>query len=282
MKSIRFTMAAALALASVGWLAGGCSNGDNTATDSGTDTGGGGDGGGGNTFNQTGHIVDFTTKAGLAGVTVSDGTNSATSDSKGNYTLAVAKNTPYTMQISNTAYLTLDEQEWMLLGDANRGDTSAVSNTTESLLKSILQPQPQATLAVLSIQVQAMNPDAGACTSATGATISVPGLPDPDAGAGDGGSGSGPHLVYFQGGFPSAAATSVTDGELPSAIVYDLPVSASYSQVTVTPPAGCTVKAFPVADPKEPNIQYTGNVTLEARSPAAGENVASFMRVFIQ
>lgn len=261
MQTIRLGTLALLLVAAA------CSSGGST-TDGGTDTGGG------NTATQTGQIIDYTTKTGVADITVSSGATQATSDSKGNYSLTVTKGQAYTMHVSGTGYLTLDEQEWMLTGDANRGQTSAVSNTTESLLKSILQPQPQTTLAVLSILVESVSPDAGACTSATGATISVPGLST------DGGTGA--HLVYMKGGFPSASATSVTDGELPSAIIYDLPVMDSFSQVTVTPPAGCTVKAFPTTDPTEPNINYTGNVKLEASQPAAGENVASFMRVFLQ
>jgi hypothetical protein len=254
-------------------------NNDGGTPDSGTD------GTSGNTFNQTGQIVDYSSKAGLGEMVVSGGGNSVGTDSKGNYTLPVPKNTAYTMTIASaadasTGYLTLNEQEWTVSGDVNRGQTSAVSNVTENLLKAVLQPQPTASLAVFTVQVIAT----GACASSTGATISVPGLPAADAGTQDG--GSGPYLNYFSGGFPSTSATSVTNGELPSAIVWNLPVTASFKDVTVTPPAGCTVVAFPTPDPSDagpgPNLTYTGNVKLDPSSPAAGQNVASFMRVFLK
>ncbi len=274
MQTIRtsFVLSSALAAAVA------CSSGGGT-NDGGTDSGGDG---GGNTFTQTGQIIDYTSKSGVSGIIVSSGSTQATSDKQGNYTLSVPQNQPYTMNISSapdasTSYLTLDEQEWSLTGNANRGQTSAVANTTESFLKNLLQPSPQTSLAVLSVLVEVANPDAGACTSATGATISVPNMTT------DGGAGA--KLVYFAGSptaIPDPTAKSVTDGLLPSAIIYDLPPTASFNQITVTPPAGCTVKAFPTTDPTEPNIKYTGNVKLEASQTPDGTNVASFMRVFLQ
>jgi hypothetical protein len=268
----------------LGLLLAACSN-NNGNGDGGTD-GGGGDVVNTNTFSQTGIIVDYSSKKGLQGIIVSGGGNSTTSDSTGAYTLQVPKNTAYTMTISTdgdaaTQYLTLNEQEWTLSGNVDRGKTSAVSDLTENLLKGILQPAPDNTKAVLTVDVIAT----GACPSATGATVSVPGLPAPDAGA-DAGSGSGPYLDYFAGGFPSATAPSVTDGQLPSAIIWNLPTAAAFSTVTVTPPTGCTVVPFPTTDPSDsgpgPNLTYSGNVKLDPSQPSAGMNVASFMRVFLK
>ncbi len=211
--------------------------------------------------------------------TYAGGTSTATTDDKGNYSLKVPQNTPYTMSLAagadaGKAYIGLEEQEWKLTGDAVRGKTSFVSAGTQGLLESILTPKPDATLAVLSVQVIAT----GACTSATGATISVPGLPQGDAGTSDAGA-SPVTLIYFGGSpaLPDTNATSVTDKLLPSAIIYNLQPTASYSAITVTPPAGCTVKAFPVADSTAATIDYTGNVTLVQ----AGDAV-SFMRVFLE
>lgn len=268
----------------LGLLLAACSNNPG-GNDGGTD-GGGNDVAPGTTFNQTGQIVDFTSKAGQPGMVVSGGGNSVTTDTKGNYTLPVPKNTPYSMQIAsgpnaNTTYLTLNEQEWQVTGDVDRGKTSAVSNGTENLLKSILVPQPDPTLSVLTVQVI----PTGACKSATGSTVSVPGLPAADAGA-DAAAGATVHMDYFSGGFPSQSATSVTDGEVPSAIIWGLPATASFSTVTVTPPAGCTVKAFPTSDPTDAgpgtNLVYTGNVKLQPSTDDAGTSIASYMRVFLQ
>jgi hypothetical protein len=266
----------------LGLLLAACGN-NNNGTDGGTDAGN--DVVNANTFNQTGIIVDFSSKKGLPGMIVQGGGASVTTDTTGAYTLAVPKNTAYTMSVgsdpdADVPYLTLNEQEWMLSGNADRGKTSAVSGLTEGLLKGVLQPQPDPTLAVLTIDVIAT----GACPSATGATVSVPGLPVPDGGA-DGG-GNGPYLDYFSGGFPSSSATSVTDGQLPSAIIWNLAVNASFKAVTVTPPSGCTVVPFPTSDPGDagpgPNLTYTGNVKLDPSLPQAGLNVASFMRVFLK
>lgn len=260
-----------------------CSNNPGNG-DGGTDAGG--DVNNANTFNQTGTIVDFSAKTGLEGMIVTGGGATAKTDSTGKYTLAVPKNAPYTMTIASdpngtTSYLTLNEQEWQLGGDVDRGKTSAVSNTLEGILKSALTSLPDPSLAVLSVQVIAT----GACASANGSVISVPGLPAPDAGASDG--GPAPSLEYFSGGFPAASATSVVNnGETPSAIIWNMPVNASFKDVTVTPPAGCTVKAFPTTDPSDSgpgaNLTYTGNVTLVRSGDDAGGNYASFMRVFLQ
>jgi len=256
-----------------------CSN-SNPDNDGGTDSGNNNDVQGGNTFNQTGTIVDFSSKVGQGGMEVSGGGNTVTTDSKGVYTLAVPKSTPYSMVIASgpnagASYLTLNEQEWQVSGDVDRGKTSAVSNSTEGLLKAVLNPAPDPALAVLTIQVIAT----GACASATGSTVSVPGLATPDA-------GGTVYAAYFSGGFPSASATSVTDGQVPSVIFWNLPNTASFKDVTVTPPGGCTVVAFPTPDPGDagpgPNLTYTGNVKLEPSAPDAGYNVASFMRVFLK
>ncbi len=235
-----------------------------------------------NNVTQTGTIIDFDNKSGVFDVivtaTYSGGSATATTDDKGAYTLSVPKNTPYTMSLlagadAGKAYIGLDEQEWSLAGNADRGKTSFVGAGTEGLLQTLLAPKPDPALAVLSIEVEAL----ASCTAgATGATISVPGLPAADAGASDSGTGSGPVLVYFSGGLPSSSATSVQDGQLPSAIVYDMPLNAAFTAVTVTHPS-CKQKAFPVPDMTDPNIVYTGNVKL-----VAGSDAVSFMRVFLE
>lgn len=259
-----FAFAAALA----------CSNNNNGNNDGGTE--GGGNDSGAPTYTQTGTIIDFDNQQGvfdaIVTATYTGGTSSATTDSTGAYTLKVPQNAPYVMSVAagadaGKAYVGLNEQEWKLSGDTVRGKTSFVSAGTQGLLESILSPSPDISLAVLSVQVIAT----GACASATGATISVPGL------AVDG--GTGPILIYFGGtpSLPDSNATSVTDKLLPSAIIYDLPTAATYNTVTVTPPAGCTVKAFPVTDPTLPTVNYTGNVTLTQASDAV-----SFMRIFLE
>lgn len=272
MHTIRYVGLIALACA--------CSNSNNNGNDGGPGDSSTGDTAA-STYTQTGTIIDYDNQSGvydaIVTATYAGGSASATTDDKGAYTLSVPQNTPYSMSVqagadAGKAYIGLNEQEWKLTGNADRGKTSFVSASTQGLLESLLTPKPDQTLAVLSVQVIAT----GSCTSATGAMISVPGLPAADAGAGDG--GSAPVLIYFGGSpaLPDPNATSVTDGLLPSAIIYNLPITASYNGVTVTPPTGCSVKSFPVTDPTTATIDYTGNVQLTAASSAV-----SFMRVFL-
>jgi hypothetical protein len=234
------------------------------------------------TFTQTGQIIDFSTMAGVPNVTVTGGGSSVKSDTMGNYVLNVPQNKAYTMQAvgsdAGTAYVSLDEQEWMLTGNAVRGTTSFVPQQLQALLELALPGTPNPSLAVLSVQVQAT----GACAAdaggsdVTGATISVPGLST------DG--GAGPVLVYFAPGTPPApnpAATHVTAGLLPSAIIYNMPVNAAFNQVTVTHPT-CTQKAFPVSDLTDSHIVYTGNVELQALGTAPMPPTVSFIRVFLE
>lgn len=254
-----------------------CSNGNNNG-DGGADSGGDAPG---NTFTQTGQVIAFGGTSGVADVIISAAGSSATTDVNGNYSLSVPQNMAYTTQFAAApdaggSYVSLDEQEWMLTGDANRGKTSFVSTQLEGILKGILgNPNPM--LAVLSVIVEATGTcaaDAGG-SDVTGATISVPGM------AADGGSG-GPVLTYFAGSpsLPSASATSVTAGQLPSAIIYNLPLNAAFSQITVTHPT-CHQVAFPVTDPSAPTIKYTGNVKLEASEPTTGPQVVSNIRIFL-
>lgn len=273
MQSMKWLSLAVVALAA-------CSSGNNNGTDGGTDAAtdsqksdGLSDG-----VTQSGSIVDFSSKQGLAGATVSSGTASATTDSAGKYSLTVDKDTPYTMTISADGYLTLHEQEWKLSGDADRGQTLAVSNQLENILKGALAPPPDPTLGVLSVNVEALS---SCAAGPVGATISVPGVVPADAGADAGGSGV--HIVYFGGGFPTAS-TSVVDTGTPSAVIYNLPLG-TFSQITVTHPS-CTQASFPMADPAIATLTYTGNVEIgvSGAQDDAGvtENVASFMRVFLK
>ena len=228
-----------------------------------------------NGVNQTGQIVDFTSKNGIAGATVSSGSSSATADSTGKYTLSVPKDTAYTMTISADGYLTLHEQEWKLSGDADRGQTLAVANGIEAILKNALVPIPDPTLGVLSVNVEALS---SCAAGPVGATITVPGMADADGGGGN------VHVVYFSGGFPDGSKTAVTDTSTPSAVITNLPLG-TFSQITVTHPT-CTMSAFPIADPTIPTMTYTGNVEVAASGPMddAGvtQNVASFMRVYLK
>ena len=218
----------------------------------------GSDGAGGNTYAQTGRIVDFNNpKKGVAGVTVTAGTVTATTDTAGRYTLNVPKDTAYTMAITAPNYLKLIEQEWKLTGNADRGDTSYVDSSTQLVLQNALAGYDDK-LAVLSIGVKKK----GACAAVDGATIVM---------ANQGAA----ILKYFKGGFPSNTATSVAADQVPSAVIYNLPPGTPV-QLTVTHPT-CKQVAFPTADPDAPTIVYTGSATTEG-----GASTASYTRVYVE
>ncbi len=272
MRTFRFAF---IALATIAAFA--CSTSPAT-NDGGTDAGGEA---AAMTFTQSGQIVDFSNPtSGIPNVTISGAGSSVKSNSTGNYVLTVPQNKAYTMQVvgsdAGTAYVSLNEQEWMLTGNANRGTTSFVSQQTQGLLQIVLPSTPDPTLGVLSVQVEATGTcaaDAGG-PDVTGSTISVPGL--------DGGAGS-PVLVYFAGSppVPTVSATSVTAGLLPSAIIYNMPVNAAFNQVTVHHPT-CTQKAFPVSDLTDSHIVYTGNVEIQALGAAPVTPTVSYIRVFLE
>lgn len=210
----------------------------------------------GNTYAQTGQVIDFNTSKGIQGVTITAGSVVATTDATGKYTLNVPKNTPYSMTVAAPNYLKLLEQEWMLTGDADRGKTHFVDVATQQTLQNALSGY-DATLATVSILVERK----GTCASEGGATITM---------ANQGSA----VLKYFKGGFPSNTSSSVTAGDLPSAVLYNIPPG-SQVQLTITHPT-CKQVAFPTTDPDAPNLTYTGNVNTE------GGSAASVLRYYLE
>jgi hypothetical protein len=149
-----------------------------------------------------------------------------------------------------------------------------VPTALEIQLQGMLSIPPANALAMLRVVVVPI----GGCTDVTGATISGDFL-SPDAGPNAG----KPVLVYFAGNpaVPTESATSVTAGAVPSAIVYNLTPTISFNQITVQHPT-CKQAAFPVNDPTEPNIQYTGNVYLYATRPPFSPLYVSTIRLFLE
>lgn len=236
-----------------------CSSGTTTTP---TDAGGGKDAAPdvpSNTFTQSGKVVDFDSGKGVKGATVTaktaTDTFTATTDDTGKYSLAVPKNTPYTMSLTADKYLKLNEQEWSLTADANRGDTKFVSAGTQALLQSLLTGYDD-TLAVLSVGFIKKS----SCTaSLDGVTIT---LDTPGKAV----------VKYFAGGFPSG--TAVKDGESPAALFYNYTPGQDV-KFTLTGTT-CKLSAFPQSDPTAAGISYSGKVTTEAGK------AASFARFFLE
>ncbi len=217
-----------------------------------------------NTFTLSGRIVDFGgSNPPTKGATVTAGTSTATTDDKGMYSLTVPKNTAFSLNVQKTGYVKLIEQETMLTGDADRGDTDAVGAGTQSFLEAALTGF-NGDLAVFSLQVIAR----GSCASADGATVAL----DPVGTE---------KLLYFKSGFPNSAQMSVIDGTVPSAVFYNVTVGQKIT-VKVTHPT-CKQSTFPIADVKAPNITYSGAVNTEPGDPVGQKKpAASFARIYIE
>lgn len=212
-----------------------------------------------NSYVQTGRVVDYDTSKGVKAITVTattaNGPITTTTDDTGKYTLAVPKDTPYTMSLTGTNYLKLNEQEWSLTGDANRGDTRFVSALTQSTLQSLLTGYDDK-LAVVSIGLTKLP----SCTaSLDGVTVA---LEKPDASK----------VVYFAGGFPTGSA--VAEGASPAALFYNVTPNGPIKLVVTG--TTCKLAAFPQKDLTVPTISYTGNVVAE------GGKAASFARFFLE
>ncbi|CAN5770081.1 hypothetical protein BH09MYX1_BH09MYX1_40340 [soil metagenome] len=212
-------------------------------------------------FLQTGRVVDYDTAKGVKNVTVtattSTGPFTATTDDTGKYSLVVPKNTPYTMSLTADKYLKLNEQEWSLTADANRGDTKFVSAATQGLLQAFLTGYDD-TLAVVSVGFIKLP----SCTaSLDGMTVA---LENPGKS----------QVVYFVPGHLTPDGTSVTDGASPAVIFYNVTINAAIKPVVSN--TTCKLAAFPQTDPAVPTISYSGNVVAE------GGKAASFGRFFLE
>ena len=227
---------------------------DGGATDAGADVPA-------NSFVQTGRVVDYDSAKGVKNVTVtatlSTGPITTTTDDTGKYSLAVPKNTPYTMSLTADKYLKLNEQEWSLTADATRGDTKFVSAATQGLLQAFLTGYDD-TLAVVSVGFIKLP----TCTaSLDGMTVA---LENPGKA----------QVVYFVPGHLTPDGTSVTDGASPAVIFYNVTPNAPVKPVLSN--TTCKLAAFPQTDPTVPTISYTGNVVAEAGK------AASFGRFFLE
>jgi hypothetical protein len=222
--------------------------------------------GGGDTVKQSGQVIDYSTQAPASGATIAvPGGPTTTSDSKGNYSLQIPKGQPYSYYVAGpiggNAYVKLWEQEAILSGDTDRGQSNAIPVTLENLLKGFLSGY-DATKASFTVGLEKMS----TCASTEGATIDL--VP----------AQSAAKIVYFKGATPDPASTSAHDGTLAAAIFYNVDpttkVAVKISWASSATP--CTQVPYPVTDPTTPTVSYTGNLTIEAG------DVTSYLRVFLK
>jgi hypothetical protein len=159
------------------------------------------------------------------------------------------------MVLTGSTYAQLTEQEWMLSGDNNIGQTHFVPASLQTAVYSGL-PSYDNTKSTLGVGVEIT----GACKDNAGAVVAV--------------SDANAKIMYFKGTTPDVSATSVQSGSVnPSALIYNITPNTTPT-ITITPPAGCTNVPYPYT---VGTLTYTGKYTL-----STGSSNASFFRGFVQ
>jgi hypothetical protein len=190
---------------------------------------------------QQGHVIDFVTKAPVAGATVKAGDQTVTTASDGAYSFSMAPGVPFSMSITGANRATTVFQERALLADVDDGAVNSVDEPSAKLLRSAL-PGYDESLGSISAFVISQ----GKCPTSDGATIAVS-----PAGAAK--------IVYFENGLPSATRTTVSQNELPSAVIYNVQPGADVT-LSVTKDS-CEQQAYPL---QVGNIEYTGGIPVQA------------------
>lgn len=291
-----------------------------------TDTGGGGDGSttdGGGELVQKGKIAGLgATAPSIAGATVIIQGKTATTDSRGEYSIPVTPGQPFFMRVQKSPdFYSVLEQEWSIAATTDRGRTAMIDSTTAALLTQSLPGFNSALGALAIIAVKT-----GACGSTGGAQVNVTcngnqrcfNPPQPDGGGGDGGGEGGlldasldvnlpetgteggagegggdggglglgprhPFIAYFRGAAPNPAATDVEEAASVSAIAWNLPVGNTVELRIAKPDGSCQMKAFPVVNPGEGNPAVGAfTYTGKVQIEAANGNIVSAGRVFLQ
>ena len=154
---------------------------------------------------QHGQVIDYFNLTPLAGFTVSDGTNTTTTDAQGNWVLPLAVGAESAPVVTGPSYSRL--QLAKVKAVASEVDVHQIpipSTATFSSELSILGADSAKAL------VQVVIVPTGACTSLAGGTLT---LVSPKSAA----------LAYFSpSGFPVATQMYDTTGNRPVAVVYDL------------------------------------------------------------
>ena len=201
-----------------------------------------------------GVMTDHDTNKLLAGVLVTEGDATSTTDAQGAFSLSVLMNTPITLVMAAPDHTKLQWPEVMLSGDVDRGKITTVSLSTFGFVGASLDGYDHS-LGVLYVDIGSR----ATCADVTGATVAVA-------------SPAGTTTRYFKHGVPNAAQTSVLTGESPHIAIYNIAVGVPVS-VTVSHPT-CKTSAFPYT---EGVVTYTGqNITTE------GGDTNTVVRLFLE
>lgn len=189
----------------------------------------GGDGGGGSTVPATvtlsGTVVDFDNQKPINSAQVSVGDSFATTDANGAYSLTVGTDHAFSFSVTAAGYLTYADQPAQLTANATWQTRVPTMQLASSFWTGVSDYDP--TLGLIGVQVIAT----GSCRSVAGAKVHVAG-------------GGAPIAVYFASKQLSRAVHEAQDGERPTAIVYNVPIT---KKMVVTVDGGsCTPAPFPV------------------------------------
>jgi len=213
----------------------------------------------------TGRAVQTSNKTKGVPATVTAGTETATSDATGSWSIMLPTAQPFSLVFTADGYATLTEESATLTGNYESGARPLIDRSIGQLLVGAL-PSFDSTLGMLAINVVAEP----SCANEDGATLTVT--------AGNkktgGGAPGDPQLVYFVGGLPTPAATSAAKGMTPAAIAYNLPLG----EVTVIAQhPSCAPVVPPVT---QGPITYHGTVEVVAAGTASSLAL-SFLRAFL-
>lgn len=240
-------------------FAAGCSSKSNSGAPA-EDAGTGDDAGTADTGASTqrvtdkGSVMDFDNKKPLAGVTVSEGDVSTTTDANGEWTLTPLANTPVTLVFKKDKYTTLQYPEVLISGDTQRETVSALKVDTLNFVGNSLANW-DSTKGIVFVGLKLLP----SCTDQSGATASVS-------------APAGTTTNYVNAsGVPQGSLTSVQAGQDPGVAVYNVEPNASV-KIQISHPT-CTMVDFPYTDG---TLTYTGNVT------ATGAQADTYARYFLK
>ena len=187
-----------------------------------------------------GKVIDYDTKKGVSGETVTEGDVSTVTAADGTFTLTPLASTPVVMKFTKDGFTRLDWPEVMLSADTDRGNVAIVSLSTFQIGSGALD-NFDSSLGIAYVAVKAV----GACADSAGTAIAVA-------------SPAGATVRYVTNGVPRKSQTSTAAGESPAAAVYNLQTGVPVT-LTLTHPT-CKQAAFPHT---EGTVTYTGNLSTE-------------------
>jgi len=159
---------------------------------------------------EHGRVVDYFNLTPLAGFTVTDGTNTTTTDSDGRWVLPAPMGVVLAPVVTGPSYSTLQlGKAQAMADDVNVGAIPIPSTATFMTELTVTGADPSKAL------VQVIIAPTGACTSVAGGTLTIK-------------SPTSASLAYFSpSGFPGATAISDTVQNRPAAVLFNLDTDAT-------------------------------------------------------